>query len=151
MMLNKKNLKQLIKPNIFCSCLPKYLYQLKTNEYVQLKNGDQFYFVATKCLLTVVIKQHDATSFQQRSPHVLPSQIATTIEWSKEYFAQATTTYEGLRRCRHYFASCVLSYGPMKQYLHLILTCLCLLHYCKLFYLGLKVYTCSANMDGCSN
>jgi hypothetical protein len=45
-----------------------------------------FIFLATECLLKVVIKQHDAASFQQRSPHVLPSQIATTIKWLEQYF-----------------------------------------------------------------
>ncbi len=34
---------------------------------------------------------------------MLPSQIAITTEWPKEYFAQAIVAFEGLQGCDHYF------------------------------------------------
>jgi hypothetical protein len=51
----------------------------------------------------VVIKQHDAALFQQRSPHVLPTQIATIIEWLEQYSVQAIIAFEGFQGCGHYF------------------------------------------------
>jgi hypothetical protein len=69
------------------------LYQLKKGEAVELINGDQFYFIATECLLTVFIKQHDAALCQELSSQVVSPQIPPpTIEQLRQCSALVTTS-----------------------------------------------------------
>lgn len=50
------------------------LYQLRKGESVKLTNGDQFYFVATECLLTVHIGQSGAVPSLQKLSEAIPLQ-----------------------------------------------------------------------------
>jgi hypothetical protein len=74
------------------------LYQLKKGEAVELINGDQFYFTATECLLTVFIKQHDAALCQELSSQVVSPQIPPpTIEQLRQCSALVTTSVSGIQ------------------------------------------------------
>ncbi len=74
------------------------LYQLKKGEAVELINGDQFYFIATECLLTVFIKQHDAELCQELSSQVVSPQIPPpTIEQLRQCSALVTTSVSGIQ------------------------------------------------------
>ena len=55
---------------------PTELYRLRKGESVKLTNGDQFYFVATDCLLTVHIGESGAVPSLQKLSQALPLQNA---------------------------------------------------------------------------
>lgn len=60
------------------------LFQLRKGEAVQLANGDQFYFAALECLLTVDINQHDNVHTLSDSMHLPLLQAGETCVKDKE-------------------------------------------------------------------
>jgi hypothetical protein len=74
------------------------LYQLQKGEAVELITGDQFYFIATECLLTVFIMQHDAALCQEPSSQAVSPQIPSpTIEQLRQCSALVTTIVSGIQ------------------------------------------------------